>query len=428
MMKLFLHDTHTYLVITITAIIAMLFNVLGVIPTFIVYTLLIAYGVIFFLLNIRKKSILTKPIFFIMVAYYLYFLFAVSLNGTIWQTGFAIIQLFLISLISYFIKPNEEIESDIEIAAKIMTIASLIMVISSLAVTLFTYTHIELVNTLPEIIKSRLIKVTGSFPRRMAGFHYHPNKTAEFCMTGSLFSSFLFIKSSKKEWKIFSMLNILLSFYTIFVLTNSRTAMVGYVGSIGAFFLLYLFLLNKDKKRKLVFTIVFITIVILLALILLFSESFSSFVFNNVLRVSSLSTASGRDSVYKVAFELGKGHRLFGYNINLLEEAIAPHAHNIYLQLLSFAGAPGLILFCLYFFYTSVIAVKNIFDRRFTETEKKLNCFLACYIFCYFLVGIPEIAGVDSYNAISIHIQIVLAYVNLLHYNVKNQEFVEPKN
>lgn len=73
MMKLFLHDTHTYLVITITAIIAMLFNILGVIPTFIVYTLVIAYGVIFFLLNIRKKSILTKPIFFIMVAYYLYF-------------------------------------------------------------------------------------------------------------------------------------------------------------------------------------------------------------------------------------------------------------------------------------------------------------------------------------------------------------------
>ena len=176
-------------------------------------------------------------------------------------------------------------------------------------------------------------------------------------------------------------------------------------------------------KRKMIYILLCLGFVVLLVLILLFaSESFRDFVRNHIIRVSSLSTASGRDSVYKVAFELGKGHRLLGYNESkLTEQIVAPHAHNMYLQLLSFSGIPGLLLYCIYLGYTVYLAFRNFFDNSFSFNVKLLNCLFLSFVLCYLLYGIPEEAGVNRIKAISIYAQVIFGFIHVLHYNIKHE-------
>ncbi len=422
-MKKILNDIHLYLIITLTSLSILLFNVFGFFGI-IVYGLLVIYGFLFFLFNVKSKHILKTPPLYVMIAYYAYFCIALCINGAILQRGFTMAQLFLLSLISFFIRPNEDLEYDIKQLSKIMTIASIVMSCSSIAIAFFTYMRQETVSAFPEYIRNIFFTVTGNFPTRMAGFSYQPNLTAEFCLISTMFSVFLIVSKPSKLWKVCSVLNIIASIFTIFVATSSRTSMVCILAFFFIFFCLFMYI-NKENmqfKRKMIYILLCLGFVVLLVLILFFaSESFRNFVRNHVIRVSSLSTASGRDSVYKVAFELGKGHRLFGYNESNLAERIAPHAHNMYLQLLSFAGIPGLLLYCIYLGCTVYLAFKNFFDKSFSYNVKLLNCLFLSFVLCYLLYGIPEEAGVNRIKAISIYAQVIFGFIHVLHYNIKHE-------
>ena len=269
------------------------------------------------------------------------------------------------------------------------------------------------------------LKTMGEYPRRMAGIATHPNYTAEFCLVGTMLSFYLITTEKSRKWKTFSLLNIIISFFIIFIATSSRTSMVCMLFFTCAFLCFYFYSNRKDAKivKRMKYILFCLLFIALICIILFFiSDSFKKFVNEHVLRVSSLKTASGRDSVYKVAFELGKGHRIFGYNDKELANRIASHAHNMYLQLLSFSGIPGLVLYCIYFFYTIYLAIKNFFNNAFDSSEKLLNCLFLSYLICYILYGIPEDAGVNWMKAISVYAQIIFASIHILNYNVKLEE------
>ncbi len=121
----------------------------------------------------------------------------------------------------------------------------------------------------------------------------------------------------------------------IFIAANSRTKMVSILFFLLSYYIIFFFFLNKENKEKMKMALIiaasaFFVIAILLAATYLF-RPLRSYIATSVLRAESLKTASSRDEVFKVAYSLGKAHRLFGYNIELLSEKIAPHAHNMFL-------------------------------------------------------------------------------------------------
>lgn len=417
-------DVHLYFIITLTTITILLFNVFDFLGL-IIYGFLIIYGLIFIIVNYKSKPILKTPSFYILSAYYIYSFLALCVNGSLFRRGSAILQLFMLSIIAFFIRPNQEIEKDIKSLSKMMTVASIIMGATSIGITLFTYYNPEIVPIFPAYIQNVFLKTMGECPRRMAGIATHPNYTAEFCLVGTMLSFYLITTEKSRKWKTFSLLNIIISFFIIFIATSSRTSMVCMLFFTCAFLCFYFYSNRKDAKivKRMKYILFCLLFIALICIILFFiSDSFKKFVNEHVLRVSSLKTASGRDSVYKVAFELGKGHRIFGYNDQELSNRIASHAHNMYLQLLSFAGIPGLVLYCIYFFYTIYLAIKNFFNNVFNSSEKVLNCLFLSYLTCYILYGIPEDAGVNWIKAISVYAQIIFAFIHILNYNVKLKE------
>ena len=424
MEKNFFSDVHTYFLVCISTIMALLFNLFGNVGLAI-YGLLIVYSFIFFLLNVKKQPLLKTPIFYVMVAYYAYHILAVCINGSVIQLGSSILQLFFLSLIGFFQRDTKTIKHDITSLAKCMTVFGLLMSIGSLLMASFALYFPEHVVILPSYLKKVFESVSFSFYNgRIRGFGNQPNVSSEFCLICSMFSTFLITNSSvSRKWHITSLINIIITVYFIFIAASSRTKMVAIAAFFCCYFVSYFFVINRrNQKYKKIITVLLIStiiVIILLVLILAFSNDFRTFIMEDVIRISSLETASGRDDVYKTAFDLGKGHRLFGYNVETLKKAIAPHAHNIYLQLLSFAGIPGLVLFCIYFFYTAFIAGKNLINNSFAEEEKNLNCFIFCFIFCYFIQGLPEVAGVDIMRLSSVSAQLIFASTHLIYHNKK---------
>lgn len=422
-MRKTLSDIHTYLLISLTTITALLFNIFGDLGL-VIYGLLIIYGLVFFFFNSKSKTLLNKPPFYFMLAYYMYFLLATCINGSLPQRGSAIAQLFLLSLMAFFIRANSEVGNDTIAMSKVMTTASIIMGVTSILISIFTYKNPGIVMSFPLYIKNIFLSVTGDFPTRMRGFTNHPNITAEFCLVGTMFSIFLIAANQSRFWNLLGSLNIATSVFTIFIATNSRTSMVCFLAFSFTFYGLFAFIINKSNekiKRRRRYILLFLLLFFLLLLTIYFlSNQFRTFVNEHILRISSLSTASGRDSVYKIAFELGKGHRLFGYNEKILSEQIAPHAHNMYLQLISFAGIPGFLLYFIFLISTFCCAVKNFICKEFNDKEKILNCFFLSYILCYIFYGLPEDAGINRIKTISVYSQVIFAFINILYYNNVN--------
>lgn len=421
-MNKLLSDVHTYFIVSITSIVLIAFNMFGFLGL-ILYALLLIYSILFLLNKIKQNRILTPPIFFVMVAYYLYFFLAVCINGSVIQLGSSILQLFLFSLIAFSLRNTNEMIADITSAAKIVTIASLTMAIGSISIALFTYYNLDYVHSL-HLISNQFIKITGNFPTRLSGFNLNPNGTAEFCLVGIISSYFILTFSRKTKWIILAIVNMIFSAYIIVIATNSRTNMVALAFFSLIYFILYFAIVsNKNKgSRKLAFYIIGCVLIVLIVILALLSsyKPAREFFLDKILRISSLSTASGRDSVYKTALHLGEGHRLFGYNIRTLKDSIAPHTHNMFLELLSFSGVPGLILFIIYYFFTLYIAIRNLLNKTLMHNEKAFCCFILCFILYYFVQGIPENAGVDSIRLSSVFAQLFFAFTHIIYY--KNQQ------
>ena len=420
MFNIFFYDIHSFLLVTVSCLLLLNLNFLGTLGL-VIYGIMIAYSAFFFILNYKKRQDFCKKpfIFYFIIAYYSYFLFAVFINGSFSYNGPALIQLFLLYLIVILRQNNAEILEDIKSVAKILTVFGLIAGIGSIGIAIFTYYYPEAVSLLPEKIGEVFFNMTQGFPLRLAGYRYHPNGTAQACFTSLMFSIYLLSIADSSKWKVLSLLNCFIAVYLIVIATNSRTNIVCLALFLFLYFIIYFFVLNKENKQlnKIKNSIVIITLGLLLvfSLIVFFYEPAKEFLFSRVLRVSSIKDASGRDDVYKIAYELGQGHRILGYDMHQLRVAgNVDHAHNLFLQLLSAGGIPTLALFCISFFITIFFATKNLIRIKHDLSIRKLNCFFFCFIICYFIQGIPEISGVDNMSPFAICSQIIFAYINVI--------------
>ncbi len=413
-------NEHIYFGITIATLVALLFNLLGSVGL-IIYGILILFSCFFFIANIRRQNFLFSISSISAITFYLYFILALFINGSYSLYASSVFQFFLLTIISFYIRNNEDLLSDIYMIAKIYIIASLIMGLGSILVSVITTLCPNLINLLPELIKNKFYKITGTFPNRIGGFTENPNTTAILCTVGFTLS-ILISTSTKvsKKWKIISLFNILISLYMVFIATCSRTSMITcFIFAVSYFALYFLSLNRKNPVKRKIFRLTIILgilVVCIFLLALLISPDFRNYFFNHIIRVDSLATGSQRIPLYKKALELVKDNLAFGYNIKDLGY---PHAHNLLLQVLSFSGVPGLILFCIYALSTLIVAIKNITSKSMLIYEiRMLNCFCLSFLLCFMAYGITEGGALTNMRAISIFAPVVFGFTNVINNNI----------
>ena len=427
----FFSDIHTYLKVTLTSIAILQLSILGTLGLGI-YGLLIVYSFAFFALNVRTRPMMRGFALNLAITYYLYFILAECINGKWPRGGAALLQLFSLTLILYFHRNTDEIVIDVKYITRMIVIVNLFMTIGSLAVTLFTVSNPQIVAMLPESIAAFMRDVTESYPVRMAGLGLQPNVTAGFCLVSLMACAYMFTSEKSAKWIVTAIMSALLSLYVIVIPTSSRTSMITLVAFMGVYVLTYFLVVQKDdrKMRMLFYLLLAIALLALLILAVVFMVSASArdFLLNKVVRISSLSTGSGRTDVYRAVLKLSRDNPIFGFSHTELAANNSTHvtsAHNVFLHALAFSGIPGLVLFCAYLFYTLFIAVANVFTRKpMSKENRNLCCLLLSFMVSYLVYGLAEDCSIDGMKMISVCAQLVFAFSHMIRHNLTMAESV----
>lgn len=420
-----LHRSNFFLLTNLIALIVLQFDIFGKLG-FVIYGLLLAYGTIFIILNARKDTIpFTGTAFYVAICFFLSYLLSLVINGGITTSGATMLQFLLLTIACYMVHDCSDIQKGFCFFSKFITICGIILFAGSMSIAILTYAAPEFVKNLPEPIATELCRFPGSFPSRITGLIGNANTTAGFSFASSIFSLYIIANGSYgKKWTCLSILNIALCHIMIFLGTACRSFMLASFFSFLAFFILYFVLFSKTNKHScLILRFIFWTVCIslLLSTIAFFNlESFRSFVLNHIIRVSSLETGSGRLAIYRKAFELGQGRRLFGFSYGELMEACGViHAHNNYLEALSFGGFISLVLYLIYFFYSFFIALRNTFSAKTVpETWRLFFCMMVCYMIGYAIGGMTE-CDIDRMKLTSIAMYIFLPYIHIIDNSLK---------
>ena len=402
--------THNFLLIIVFTISILQSNLLGTVGLWIYGGLLILS--LCSLIALRKKLFISFPLC-ICFAYFSWYILSSIINGSFINYGSTLFQLLFISLLGFANRPTDEIQRETILFAKIATIAGILMTILSYAITYLAITYPIVLNYLPQNLN------VLSFPDRLVGLGNQPNVTARYIMVSAALSIFL-IPNEQKKWNILAIINIILSLLTIFFATKSRTSMIAFLAFILCYCILFFKYINKDNvfyKRVFKYIVLACFFIIGIFLILItFSTQIRDFMLNDVIRVSSISTGTGRTGIYKKALELGQGKRLFGYNYHDLLNGIG--SHNIFIQVLSDAGVPALVLFIFYFFYSLIISFQNVLNKKLGKQYKKLTSFIFCFLLMVLICGIAESVVVCTLELIAIYTHIFLAYSSVIHNNL----------
>lgn len=426
-MPAFLTSTEQFLLITLTTISINLFWGLGSI-SLVVYGLLIVYGVIFIALNFKKLQIVRGPAFYLACAYYVYFILASVINQNILKTGPSIIQFFLITIVAFAGISINQIKDVIHKLAKIFTVVGIFVAVMSYVIPAVTYYYPEVVSRLPFGLDESFVWIMGGFPGRADGLIGNANFTSNYMNICAFFSIYLLTTSRDKKWITLSIIDILLAIYVVFILCNSRTSMIVFMCFCffyACFYYLYAYKEDKNKRKHFYFILGAIAILVLLMiLIVAFSPSVKDYVFNKLLRVSSLKDGTGRLGIFKTALELGEGRRLFGFNYLELRAATPgnnSHAHNSFLEILSFGGIPAFVFFTCYFFYSIYIALRNVFTKATVSSEYNLMfILLLCLVLAFFASTMTE-ADIDRMRLSTACLQMELGFIHVINYQLKKQ-------
>lgn len=410
-----------FLLFNIVTLVILQFSIFGKLGLAI-YGLLLVYGTIYIILNVRRDSMQsTGTMFYVAICYFFSYLLSLAINGGITTSGAAMLQFLILTMACYMVDDCMDIQKGIGILSKFLTICGIILFAGSMSIALLTYNAPTFVESLPDPIKSELYRFTGGFPSRITGLIGNANTTAGFSFASSIFSLYIIANGSyKKRWTWLSIINIAFCLSMIFLGTASRSFMLASICSFLSFFIFYFHLFQEyNKKSYLILRMIFLAVCIVLllsAIACLHIDSFKSFVMNHIIRVSSLETGSGRLEIYKKALELGRGRRLFGFSYGeLMETCKAIHAHNNYLEILSFGGLISLVLYLVYFFYSFFVAIRNTFSpRTIPSSWRLLFCIASCYMIGYMVGGMTE-CDIDRMKLTSITMYVILPYIHIIN-------------
>ena len=428
-----LSDIRWYFIITISITAFLQFGLLGSFGL-VFYGVLILYGLCFLFFNLKKHSLVRSIPFYLVIAFYLYYLLCSFITGNYTRYAASIILLLLISVISFFQRSNEIHIDDLLILGKIVAVFSLVMAISSICVSVFFVYFHDVVVKLPFSIQFLMSDVAGAFPQRMSGFTSNANTTASYCTISSILSVFaISLPNTNRKWKIIHLVNIIVTVVTSTFIVTSRTQTLAFASFLVSYCFIYFLFINKtNPKMKMTFRIILLVCLILLVLfigLLSFSNNIREYFLNHVLRITSLKTMTGRIGVYKNAIALSLRNPIFGYNYHDLAEATQlqiTQAHNVFLEALSFSGVLGLVLFTLYFIITIRSAVKNLFMSKFLSYEESVMvCFLFCYLVYFFIFGLFEPADIDTSRLTSVCYSILFGFIHVTYNNITTKSKID---
>lgn len=387
------------------------------------YGLLIIYTTICCIVNAKEKHFYYCLPFYAGIVYYATFLVVSFFNGSYTRIWSSLIQLFIIMLISFIYRSSDDLIKDIDSIARIMIISGTLMSSLSLVLSVITTFFPEILSGLPDNITAEIVRLSGNIHGRISGLTSNANQTAVYCLVGMELAIYLLCSTESIKWKILASINIILSLYTIFIATASRTSMLSTITFAAIFIPLYYFVVfREDKIRMKHFKFLLIGIICLVAIfiiVFIISAQTRSFILNDIIRIDSLKTGSNRTSVYKQAIEWGEGRRLIGFNINEYAHETGFHdTHNMFLEVLSTSGLLGLIFFLIYFGSSTVVIIKNLKNPlRKTNKERIIYCFFFAYIVSYFIWGMTESGRVNAIYHISLMVQIIFGYSSLFYQN-----------
>ena len=396
-----------------------------------IYGLVIILGTVYFLYNFRNLSFFTGTFFWVAVAYYLFFLMASLANGSYKFIGPSICTLLLLTLAGFTNNSDEGIKNCLRRISKIYTVLGLLMSALSIAITLVAYASPSIIQKLSSELANEFLFVAGTFPTRMTGLAHQPNKTASFmCITASLSIYLLLSGPREKKWIISATGNIILGILTVFIFTASRTSMLSFLAFAGTIYVCYFLhlLLSKQNTKFKIHLFVLVTILVLVIAGLCFICAYTParvFFLERVIRVSSLSDGSGRLSVYKEVFELGKQNRLIGIDVTTLAGQTTmqvPHSHNNMLEALTAGGIPTLVLYAIYFFGSLATSIRLTCKKiRQPMPESFLSIFFLAMIIGQFVQGLTEVNIDKSSNDIAFFV-VLMAWTHVSFYNWKKEE------
>lgn len=413
-----------YIFVVLLAICILQFKVFGTLGL-IVYGLMIFWG-IGVLIYCQKKSLFcTCSSFWLAILFYAYYLIAILINGSFSVIGPPVIQFFLLTLAGFTLRSNREIEDNITSVAKVFTIAGIAMSLLSFGVSAVTFYFPSFVDQLPLWLHDLMYRVKGGFPVRMTGFTRNAASTAEYVYMTICLSIFLLTRRPTLKWILFSAANIIISTFTVFILTATRTSMLALIAFIGvgyAAYLLHLFQNRSAKKFKfhLIVAISLVLICILFFCIVILLPQTRDFFLERVLRIASLATGSGRLGVYYETFNAGKGHRLLGISIDTLIQSTTlhvPHSHNNFLESLTIGGIPSFIFYTAFVIASLSIAFRLVWKtRRSSFQESILPVFILCILVSQFVYGMTE-CNMDRIGTSSSFYSVAIALIHVISHN-----------
>ena len=418
---------HWILTITIATIAVLQFAIFGVVGLS-AYFFLLAYNIVglIYCWKVEKKRIYYCPVLFLGIAYCVMYMIASLVNGNFVNIATTIVQYLLILTLSFFIRPDSEIIRDVISISKILTVAGIAMSVLSVLLAVLGTAFPEFFGNLPNLdIFNRIIaNICDIRKERLIGFGRNPNLTAFYCYVCAIASLFLFSITSQAWWKFFAVLNILFSGTVIIFLSNSRTYILALAVFACFFFFTYYLIAYRDNSRKRMTFKMILTFGLLCCLFtviaILLNPDLKVLVFNKILRTDSIKTIGNREYIFESALEMGADNRLFGINSDFFESQVALHTHNMYLEIITFAGVPCFILFMCYLAFATGISVLNFKRLKNESIESKiLNCFCFSFLFGYLAGGFTEPGGVSSMRLIFPVLQVIVATICVMHYNAR---------
>lgn len=414
------------LAISITIIVMMTSQPFADITRGIIYAFAAIHAFItfFYCLIIKRDKIVISIGSCALISFYILTTLILIAHGDILALGLSQLHLFFFALNCLFLYPSEKLKEHILFISKLFIILGLYKIIGSFIAIMIMKYNPSIASMFPKFI-AEVIQNSYVNPERPNGITVQPNTLGAIITVASWCSVYMFFSSTSKKWISLSCVTIITGLLFV-IRVSSRTSLLVITAFIGFFIILTLFNWNQlsttNKKKLLIVIFIAILCCIIATTILLTSKEIKEYVFENVIRVKDIKTATGRTYLQKAALEATKDKRLFGMSYMAISNEIlrgTPHTHNPFIQILVSTGVPSLILFSIFFFYSIGCSIYLLIKQRNDKNNLLFLCFMVSALLSLFLQSFFEQFFFVNYGAIPFFAYIVFPFAIVLKTNYK---------
>ncbi|GEM_PF-6739673 len=254
---------------------------------------------------------------------------------------------------------------------------------------------------------SRMVITAISEPSRLTGYGLHANVTGLLCGMGVICSIIIILKNKdNKLWKyIISAINII-TCCVVLLISSSRTSILAACGF--TFLLLIVYFAQRGEKEKRVKQILLIALLlaicclIILFIVMIASSEARTVIFNKIIRVDSIKTATGRTILQEKVLKAAKISPFIGISQeDVADLTTVGNSHNVFIEILAVTGVPNLIIFSLGILFIIVSAVKIGIKSKYLNSESALNYAICTGLFVAILIDNSfEMTLLYSFNAV----------------------------